>query len=128
MKISGMNFLLQVVQTVSLLLLMLMPHLPQVRPSRGCGGELVPRFCPEGWEFVLSLYFVIIITLHNATVNDEVHIHIEVINFPLLEVATLCIFHCSLQSLLGVHMVQNSASRKKLRDACSHVFQGRQLE
>ena len=98
MKISGMNFLLQVVQTVSLLLLMLMPHLPQVRPSRGRGRELVPRFCPEGWEFCTISIFCDI-TLHNATVNDEVHIHIEVINFPLLEVVTLCIFHCSLQSL-----------------------------
>ena len=75
-----------------------MPHLPQVRPSRGRGRELVPRFCPEGWGFCTISVFCDI-TTHNAIVNGEVHIHIEVNNFPLLEVATLCVFHCSLQSL-----------------------------
>ena len=69
--------------------MLIMPHLPQVWPSRGRGRELVPRCCPEGWGFCTISVFCDI-TPHNAIVNGEVHIHIEVINFPLLEVATLC--------------------------------------
>ena len=34
-----------------------LPHLPQVRPSRGHGRELVSRFCPEGWEFCITSVF-----------------------------------------------------------------------
>ena len=36
--------------------------------------------------------------------------------------------HTLYKCILGVHMVQNSASRNKLRDACSHVFQGSTLD
>ena len=69
-----------------------MPHLPQVRPSRGHGRELVPRFCPEGWGFCTISVFCDV-TPRNAIVNSEIrHMHIEVINFPLLEVAPLCVF------------------------------------
>ena len=73
----------------------IMPNLPQVWPSRGRPGrELVPRFCPEGWEFcTISIFCDIHVTPHNAIMNGEVHIHIEPINLPLLEVATLCVFY-----------------------------------
>ena len=56
-----------------------MPYLPQFRPSRGRGRELVPRFCPKGWEFCTISIFCDI-TPHNAIVNGEVHLHIEPIN------------------------------------------------
>ena len=34
-----------------------LPHLPQVRPSRGHGRGLVSRFCPEGWGFCITSVF-----------------------------------------------------------------------
>ena len=49
-----------------------MPHLPQVRPSRERGRELVPRFCP----MVGTIPIFCDISPRNAIVNGKVRIHI----------------------------------------------------